>query len=510
MIAAGLVLEFLTFGISTPLTVFLITAGAGMVISGIGTALQKGPLKGASTASRNPIKAWDIIVGWVKTGGTVVYVSEFDNNDKYLDLVFVLAAHVCQSVDSLLFDGQRITMDPTGTSYQPLQQTVNISAISRANNVVTVVLEANIPTLQVGDNIIIQGISGDYTLNGTYPVETIISQIPAPPTGGPGSLSFSYLCGGLPSIVDNEGQAMTTWANYGKHVFMEVLLGNQTATFPGMLNGTPNEGDVTDLIQTPTANPWTADCVLYGKTCVHLRLNYDDNYFAQGLPAISFLVHGKCDISDPRTSPPTIGYTENVALVIADYLTNTTWGFKAVLGTEVPIPELIAAANICDEAVALAAGGTEPRYSCNGTFSLSMKRGEVLQNLLTACGGRITYCGGQFVIYPAAWPGVSFLLGPPTGIPVPIASAVLSVVSSFTQGSGYQAYVNFSIGSQSKWLFDNNPAGWAIRTDTVGLNTADILAIQNGTGNVTYDIENSMLGTATPAAQLLIYDTGWM
>jgi hypothetical protein len=485
-----------------------IIAGAGMILSGIGTLLHG--RHGHGVASRHPIAPWDIVVGRAKVGGTVVYLAEFDNNNKYLDMVLVLGAHTFQSVDYLLFNNQRLTMDPvSGTSYTPVQQTVNILHISRANNVVTVILEANIPTLIAGDSIMIQNISGDYTLNGTFPVEQIISQIPAPPTGGPGSLTFTYLNGGAPAIVDLEGQAQTVWVDYQRHVHMEVLLGNQTATFPGMLNGTPNQGDITDLIQTPTPNAWTAECLLLGKTCVFLRLNYDVKYFAGGVPTISFLVHGKNDISDPRTSPPTVGYTENVALIIADYLTDTTWGFKALLGTEVPIPQLIAAANICDEQVALAIGGTEPRYSCNGHFNLTLKRGEVLQNLLTACAGRISYSGGQFVIYPAAWPGVSFLLGPPTGIPVAIASAVLSVISSFAQGSGYQAYVNFSIGSQSHWLFDNNPAGWAIRTNTVALNDADILAIQNSSAVVTYDIENSMLGTATPAAQLLIYDS-WL
>ena len=88
-------------------------------------------------------------------------------------------------------------------------------------------------------------------------------------------------------------------------------------------------------------------------------------------------------------------------------LANKTWGFKAIYGTEIPYPQLIAAANLCDEVVAVAAGGGEPRYTCNGSFPLTMKRGEVLQNLLTACGGRITYTSGQFVIHPAGWPGVS-------------------------------------------------------------------------------------------------------
>jgi len=49
-----------------------------------------------------------------------------------------------------------------------------------------------------------------------------------------------------------------------------------------------------------------------------------------------------------------------------------------------------------------------------------MKRGEALQNLLTSCAGRLTYSGGQFVIHPAAWPGVSLeLLAAPAPPPDP-------------------------------------------------------------------------------------------
>jgi hypothetical protein len=61
-----------------------------------------------------------------------------------------------------------------------------------------------------------------------------------------------------------------------------------------------------------------------------------------------------------------------------------------------------------------------------------MRRGEVLQNMLTACAGHITFTNGQLAIQPAAWPGVTLQLGPPMGIPTRIASATLSVVSSYT------------------------------------------------------------------------------
>jgi hypothetical protein len=126
LIAGGLFLELVTFGASTPLTAFLITAGAGMVLTGVGTLLQKGPLSGVGSASRNPIAPWNVIHGRARVGGTVVYIGEFDENNKYLDMVIVLACHPCQSVDALLFDGQRIRLDANRCSFTPAQQTINL------------------------------------------------------------------------------------------------------------------------------------------------------------------------------------------------------------------------------------------------------------------------------------------------------------------------------------------------------------------------------------------------
>ena len=383
----------------------LISAGVGTLLTGVGTILSSNAaqqLLGYAAAARNPIAPWMVVYGRSIVGGTVVYIHEFGDSNKYLDMVIVLAAHPCQSVDSLLFDKQIIQLNGDGDSFTPLQQTVSIHHISRANDVVTVVLLANIPLLVPDDTVFISGITGDYTLNGRYPVAQIISQV----VGSPGSITFAYICGGSPAIVDLEGTVQTTWPDYGRKVHMEILLGDHTDTFPGMLDGTPSDGDTDDLIVCPN-NPWDASHRLLGRTSVFLRLHYNDVVFSGGLPQISFLVHGKKDILDPRSSPVTNAYTENAALCIADYLSNTTWGFKAAFGTEIPTAPLIAAANICDETVPLAAGGTEPRYALNGKFDLSLRRGDVLQNLLTSCAGRITYQGGQFVIWPAAWHGSS-------------------------------------------------------------------------------------------------------
>jgi len=432
-IAAGAFAEAAGAG---PLGQFLISAGIGTVMSGIGTMLSPGPMQGLATTVRNPVAPWRVVYGRARVGGTVVYMHMWPGtgggSDQMLDLVIVLAAHSCQSIDAVLFDMQRVQIDTTaaapgaaagsGSSFTPVQQKVVIASIARSNGVVTVQLNANIPYLIAGDHVQITDVPGDTTLNGTFQVAEILSQV----FGNPGSITFTYLSGGINSNVTNAGHVHTQWADYGRTVYFELMLGNQGLghTFAGMTEGTPLDGNMGAWVypESPEPfssdaqpNPWTANCSLQGKTAVFLRLHYSSKYYKGGLPQISFLMHGKNDILDVRTSPPSTGYTENAALCIADFLSNQTWGYKAQYGTEIPTANLIAAANVCDEPVELANSGspprTEPAYALNGTFEVTMKRGEVLRNMLTACGGRITYTAGQFIIWPAAWVGYQFAIG---------------------------------------------------------------------------------------------------
>lgn len=433
LIAGGAFLEVVTFGASTPLTAFMIQAGAGLVLTGIGTMIAGSQVKGFATTTRNPIAPWEVVVGRSRVGGTLVYVAEFGDNNKYLDMVVVLAAHNSESIDEVLFDNQRLQIGKNNTSFTPVQQTIDIAStsdITRVGDVVMVHLPRNIPLLSDGDYVVVQGVHPVATLlNGKFPV-TVISRT----TSGAGTIVFSYLCGGPPTSgggsipVTQSGQVLTQWQDYGPNVYVETIndkgpynlqpskapttLGT---TFVGMTSGTPQKGDFGNGTVQNNANypnPWTADCSLVGFTSVFIRLHYDQNYFPGGIPQISFIMRGKNDIVDPRSSPPTTGYTENAALIIADYLNNSTWGFNAAYGSEIDTARLIAAANVCDESVAITnpVGAFEPRYTCCGRFQLTSRRGDILQSLLTSCAGRITYVGGLFQIWPAAWAGSSLTL----------------------------------------------------------------------------------------------------
>lgn len=147
---------------------------------------------------------------------------------------------------------------------------------------------------------------------------------------------------------------------------------------------------------------WDSDCTLNGICASYIKLKYDSGRFS-GMPGIKATIHGKCDIYDPRTG--TTGWSNNAALCIANLLCDKEFGIGCDYAKEIDEDALIAAANICDEEVPLANGGTERRYTVNGSFDTNSSPGDIVDSMLMACEGRISYSGGKWKIYPAAWCG---------------------------------------------------------------------------------------------------------
>lgn len=126
---------------------------------------------------------------------------------------------------------------------------------------------------------------------------------------------------------------------------------------------------------------------------------FDQDIWPQGLPNITAEIKGK-KVYDPRTL--TTAYSNNSALCIRDYLTNTVYGLGATT-SEIDEDSFIAAADICDENVSLASGGTEKRYTTNGAFNTSETPKDILGKMLTSCGGNLCYVGGKWTIKVAEY-----------------------------------------------------------------------------------------------------------
>jgi len=144
---------------------------------------------------------------------------------------------------------------------------------------------------------------------------------------------------------------------------------------------------------------WTQSHRLTGISYLSVRLEFDSDVFANGIPNITAIVRGK-KVYDPRTS--TTAYSSNPALCIRDYLVDSKYGFGAS-SDEIDDTAFTTAANICDEDITLSGSGTENRYELHGTVDVSKMPKSILEDMLTSCGGVLTYQNGKFAVKAAKY-----------------------------------------------------------------------------------------------------------
>ena len=146
---------------------------------------------------------------------------------------------------------------------------------------------------------------------------------------------------------------------------------------------------------------YTSDHQLNETAYIYVRMKYDQEIFSSGIPNITATIRGK-HVNDPRDS--SYQYSNNAALCILDYLIESTERYG--LGVSIPETDLtsfIDAANVCDEAVALEAGGTEPRYTVNGVIDSAVEPRQNIENMLTSMNGKLVYTKGLFQIFPGVY-----------------------------------------------------------------------------------------------------------
>lgn len=190
-----------------------------------------------------------------------------------------------------------------------------------------------------------------------------------------------------------------------------TLDGDGNATAPSKYNGyvrvikhLGTDDQVADAtLISESDGLWTSDHRLQGICYAYIRLQFNADSFPNGEPAISFLVKGK-KVYNPNTE--TTAWSENSALCLRDYLVSD-YGLAT---NDIDDTLFASAANVCDENVSLAAGGTEKRYTTNGTFVTSSQPKDIIDDLLRAMGGTIWYAQGKWRIKAAAYttPLVSF------------------------------------------------------------------------------------------------------
>ncbi|WP_160119624.1 phage tail protein [Rhodovarius lipocyclicus] len=213
-----------------------------------------------------------------------------------------------------------------------------------------------------------------------------------------------HRCDGIPVVwingqsifaSDCDGSGMVTRSDHpfaGK-VRIEKYLGDQTS------------GSAALIAESPDG--WSGAHALRECTYLYVRLEFDSDRMS-GLQSIEAEVRGKNDVGDPRTS--TGSFTSNWALCVLDYLRHPLGlGCSA---EEIDWDSFIAAANLSDEAVQIAADGTtQTRYVCDIAFKLDRAPIDIMDSLLSAGGGALVYVQGRYRLYGAAYSAPTASIG---------------------------------------------------------------------------------------------------
>jgi|TARA_R110002153_G_scaffold148494_2_gene299846 hypothetical protein len=143
----------------------------------------------------------------------------------------------------------------------------------------------------------------------------------------------------------------------------------------------------------------TAADTFDGIACIPMILGYNQTIFVNGIPNLTVSCKG-AKLFDPRDN--STSWSDNPALAIRDYLTNTRYGLS-VPAARIDDTTFSSAANLCDELVTLDDGSTQKRYTCNGVIDTAASFQDNLETLTSALAGNLTYSGGKFKLYGGEW-----------------------------------------------------------------------------------------------------------
>lgn len=203
--------------------------------------------------------------------------------------------------------------------------------------------------------------------------------------------------------------------------------GGVTSTYAGYLTiNTITEGSATSYFTVNTGSKWGASQRLTGCAQVKIRVKRSGNTkeaespLLNGMPSRVTIIGDGALLYDPRKDSTVAGGsgahrandqstwgnytnaddTDNPALQLLWFLLGWRINGELSIGCGVPanridLPSFITAANICDENVTLATGGTQKRYRTSGTASDSDDRMGVINTFLSSMNGTLRDSGGK-------------------------------------------------------------------------------------------------------------------
>jgi hypothetical protein len=354
-----------------------ISAGLGLAAS----LLTKNPSIGEFTqeaqgrviTSRQPAAAARVVVGGIRTGGVITYMDLTGDDNDFLHVIVTYCLGPVSAINNSYFDGEQVTVDGSGNGTGKWAGLLHLE--KKLGDHTTTFSQLTTDTggrwsanhkqldyahvwyrLKFDPDVYPNGLPNiTADIDGRFLYDSRTQEaIAAPATG---------------AVRSSNVVTITTTAAHGFSTGERVEIENVTDTsFNGQFV----------IASTPTGTTFT-----YAQTAG--------------------------DATSGNGTATSVLFSSNAALAVNDYLTDTDYGFRES-HDNVDVTQLNATANVCDEDVDLDAGGTEKRYTCNGSFLTSQTKGDILKALLTAMGGQELPVGGTWYLYAAAWraPSLSF------------------------------------------------------------------------------------------------------
>lgn len=344
------------------------------------------------TAIRNSVASRTVVYGTARVAGPLVYAGSTGGQSEYLHLVMPLAGHECSAIDDvylsdMLSTDARFTTSSTSQNHKVVDWT--LSGTYAGGETVSVTIAGEVFST-----------SGQGSLAAT--VATLVSAAQASSTHGATITSPSSLV--LRATDGFAGRDFGVSSSAGPSMAWTVTTVTEatTTTTTDVVRVSKHLGYASQTADSDLAaesTEWTAEHRLRGVAYMYIRLKWDSTAFPTGMPSPSAVVRGR-KIYDPRTA--TTAHSNNAALCILDYIRNASFGLGAA-DDEIDFDSFISAASICDEPVAVKAGGTQARYTCDGVIDLAQRPDDIIEQMLTSCDGRLVYSNGRYRLHVATW-----------------------------------------------------------------------------------------------------------
>lgn len=287
------------------------------------------------------------VYGRARVGSAIVAVLTSGARDEYKHIVCVHAAHECQEIEEIYIAGRPLgTLDSNGdvTGGDYLTVTPTFTSQGFAGTSVTLAhtpVAGSVRLTYLNDN-------GDPVTETNF---TVVGTLLTTPISRSYAVYYTY-------------NVNTSYVRVSKHL------------------GAPGQAADAGLLAELPAK-WDSTKTLSGMCYTVIRLNLNFRDFQGGMPEVEALIKGKKlhDVRDGAYPNDTPVWSQNPALIIADYLTSE---MCAVPWTDLPLADFIAAANVCDESTIY---GT--KYLANGIVTSDDKQAEVLNQLSQSMAGSI-------------------------------------------------------------------------------------------------------------------------